>query len=146
QIGAVIENARLVRASIEQQSLAKEMRRAHELQMKLLPRPDIVAPQAEAAARVLPATSVGGDFYHLFRLSGDSTGVMIGDVSGHGYQAALIMAQAMAAASIHAQRTSDPARVLHAMLDSLREELHDTDMYLTLCYAVIDPRKEQMRY
>lgn len=146
QIGAVIENARLVRESLSQQSLREEMQRAHELQMRLLPRPDIVAPQAEAAARVLPATSVGGDFYHLFKLSAERTGVMIGDVSGHGYQAALIMALAMSAAAIHAQRTDDPARVLHAMLDSLREELVDTDMYLTLCYAVIDPRKEQIRY
>jgi sigma-B regulation protein RsbU (phosphoserine phosphatase) len=146
QIGAVIENARLVRESLKQQSLAQEMQRAHELQMRLLPRPGIVEPFAEAAARVLPATSVGGDFYHLFRLSGESTGVMIGDVSGHGYQAALIMALAMSAAAIHAQRTGDPAGVLHAMLDSLREELSDTDMYLTLCYVVVDPKKEQLRY
>jgi sigma-B regulation protein RsbU (phosphoserine phosphatase) len=146
QVGAALENARLIRASLDQQRLAQEMQLAHDLQMKLLPDAGIVAPQAEAAARVLPATSVGGDFYHLFRLSGERTGVMIGDVSGHGYQAALIMALAMSAAAIHAQRTADPARVLHAMLDSLREELRDTDMYLTLCYAVIDPRKGQIRY
>jgi sigma-B regulation protein RsbU (phosphoserine phosphatase) len=128
QVGAALENARLIRASLEQQRLAQEMQLAHDLQMKLLPDAGLVAPQAEAAARVLPATSVGGDFYHLFRLSGERTGVMIGDVSGHGYQAALIMALAMSAAAIHAQRTADPARVLHAMLDSLREELRDTDM------------------
>jgi len=146
QVGAAIENARLVKSRMEQQRLAQEMQLAHDLQMKLLPDADIVAPQAQAAARVLPATSVGGDFYHLFRLSGERTGVMIGDVSGHGYQAALVMALAMSAAAIHAQRTADPARVLHAMLDSLKEELRDTDMYLTLCYAVIDPRKEQVRY
>ena len=146
QVGAALENARLIRASLDQQRLAQEMQLAHDLQMKLLPNAALVAPHAEAAARVLPATSVGGDFYHLFRLSGERTGVMIGDVSGHGYQAALIMALAMSAAAIHAQRTADPARVLHAMLDSLRAELQDTDMYLTLCYAVIDPRKDQIRY
>ena len=63
----------------------------------------MVAPQAEAAARVVPAESVGGDFYHLFRLTPSATGVMIGDVSSHGYRAALIMALAMSAAAIHAQ-------------------------------------------
>ena len=146
QVGAAIENARLVRVTLDQQRFAQEMQLAHELQMKLLPAPGIVAPYAEAAARVLPATSVGGDFYHLFRLSGERTGVMIGDVSGHGYQAAMIMALAMSASAIHAQRAADPARVLHAMLDSLRGELQDTDMYLTLCYAVVDPKKEQIRY
>ena len=146
QVGAAIENARLVQVSLDQQRLEREMQLAHELQMKLLPRADIVAPHADAAARVLPATSVGGDFYNLFKLSGDRTGVMIGDVSGHGYQAALIMALAMMASGIHAQRNADPARVVHAMLDSLREELRDTDMYLTLCYVVIDPKKEELRY
>ncbi len=146
QVGSVIENARLVEASVAQERLEQEMQLAHDLQMKLLPAASIVAPQAEAAARVLPATSVGGDFYHLFRLSGESTGVMIGDVSGHGYQAALIMALAMMASAIHAQQSADPARVVHAMLDSLRDELRDTDMYLTLCYCVIDPKKGELRY
>jgi sigma-B regulation protein RsbU (phosphoserine phosphatase) len=37
---------------------------AHDLQMKLLPDTSVVAPEAEVAARVLPAESVGGDFYH----------------------------------------------------------------------------------
>ena len=146
QIGTAIQNARLVRASLDQQRLAQEMQLAHELQMKLLPSAQIVAPHADAAARVLPARSVGGDFYHLFRLAGGRTGVMIGDVSGHGYQAALIMALAMSAAAIHAQRTTDPGRVVRSLIDSLRDELESTDMYLTLCYAVIDPRRAQVRY
>ena len=68
QIGTAIQNARLVRASLDQQRLLQEMQLAHDLQMKLLPRPTIVAPEAEVAARVVPAESVGGDFYHLFRL------------------------------------------------------------------------------
>jgi phosphoserine phosphatase RsbU/P len=45
---------------------------------------------------------VGGDFYHLFRLSGGRLGVMIGDVSSHGFAAALIMALTMSAVAIHA--------------------------------------------
>ena len=65
------------------------MQLAHDLQMKLLPNNGVVAPEAVVAARVVPAESVGGDFYNLFRLGSGKTGVMIGDVSGHGYQAAL---------------------------------------------------------
>src|SRR5262249_668582 len=90
QIGTAIQNTRLVRASVDQQRLAHEMQLAHDLQMKLLPNDAVVAPEATVAARVVPAESVGGDFYNLFRLGGGKTGVMIGDVSGHGYQAALI--------------------------------------------------------
>jgi phosphoserine phosphatase RsbU/P len=146
QIGSAIQNARLVRESIEQQRLLQEVRLAHDLQMKLLPSGDVVAPQAEASARVVPAESVGGDFYHLFRLTPSATGVMIGDVSSHGYRAALIMALAMSAAAIHAQSTLDPGAMLHALLYSLREELSNTEMFITLFYGVVDKQSGTLQY
>jgi len=138
QIGTAIQNARLVRASVEQQRLAREMQLAHELQMKLLPSSDVVAPDAHVAARVVPAESVGGDFYNLFRLGRGCTGVMIGDVSGHGYQAALIMALTMSASAIQAQRTTDPGETLHALFESVRDELATTEMFISGFYAIVD--------
>ena len=146
QIGTAIQNARLVRSSIDQQRLAYEMSLAHDLQMKLLPATSVVAPEAEVAARVLPAESVGGDFYHLFRLPARRTGIMIGDVSSHGYRAALIMALAMSASAIHAQTTIDAAETLSALLASLRDELESTEMFITVFYAVIDPTAGILRY
>jgi sigma-B regulation protein RsbU (phosphoserine phosphatase) len=146
QIGTAIQNTRLVRASVEQQRLAHEMQLAHDLQMKLLPNNAIVAPHATVAARVVPAESVGGDFYNLFRLGRGRTGVMIGDVSGHGYQAALIMALTMSAAAIHSQTTSDPGEMLHALTSTLREELAMTEMFISAFYAVIDPAARQIRF
>jgi sigma-B regulation protein RsbU (phosphoserine phosphatase) len=146
QIGSAIQNARLVRASIEQQRLLQEMRLAHDLQMKLLPNVKVVAPNAHAAARVVPAESVGGDFYHLFRLTPTMTGVMIGDVSSHGYRAALIMALAMSASAIHAQSTLDPGAMLHALLQSMREELESTEMFITLFYGIVDRETRTLTY
>lgn len=146
QVGSAIQNGRLVRASIEQQRLLQEMRLAHDLQMKLLPNTEVVAPQATAAARVVPAESVGGDFYHLFRLTPSATGVMIGDVSSHGYRAALIMALAMSASAIHAQSTLDPAAMLHALLFSLHDELSTTEMFITLFYGVVDRETATLQY
>jgi len=64
---------------------------------------------------------------------------MIGDVSTHGFPAALIMALAMSAASIYAGETNSPAEVLRRMDDALREELETTEMYLTLFYGILDP-------
>ena len=139
QIGTAIQIEGLVRASVAQQRLAHEMQLAHELQMRLLPATNVVSPEATCAARVAPAQSVGGDFYHLFRLSGGRTGVLIGDVSSHGYQAALIMALTMSAMAIHAQATVDPAVAVQALYTSLADELQQTEMFLSLCYAVIDP-------
>jgi len=138
QIGTAIQNTRLVRASLEQQRLSQEMQVAHDLQMKLLPDVSLVAPQATVSARVVPAESVGGDFYNLFRLDQTRTGVVIGDVSGHGYQAALIMALSMSAAAIHSQRIADPGEMLHALATTLRDELETTEMFISMFYGVVD--------
>lgn len=146
QIGTAIQNARLVRASVEQQRLAHEMQLAHDLQMKLLPNNAVVAPHAVVAARVVPAESVGGDFYNLFKLGGAKTGVMIGDVSGHGYQAALIMALTMSAAAIHSQTNPDPGDMLHSLFTTLRDELTMTEMFISAFYAVVDPVAKEIRY
>jgi phosphoserine phosphatase RsbU/P len=113
--------------------------------MKLLPNDSIVAPQAIVAARVVPAESVGGDFYNLFKLK-NGTGVMIGDVSGHGYQAALIMALAMSAAGIHSQSSGDPGETLQAIMNSLRDELLVTEMFISAFYAVVDPAAKELRF
>jgi sigma-B regulation protein RsbU (phosphoserine phosphatase) len=146
QIGTAIQNARLVRASIEQQRLEREMQLAHDLQMRLLPHPEALAPTATIAARVVPAESVGGDFYHLFRLADQRAGILIGDVSGHGYQAALIMALTMSAAAIHAQRTGDPGETLRSLLESLQDELETTEMFMTIFYGILDRERHELVY
>jgi sigma-B regulation protein RsbU (phosphoserine phosphatase) len=146
QIGTAIQNARLVRASLAQQRLQQEMQLANDLQMKLLPNTALFAPEAQVAARVIPADSVGGDFYQLFRLGSGRTGVMVGDVSSHGYRAALVMALVMSASSIHAQTTADPAEMLDALLATLKEELESTEMFISIFYCVIDPSRGTLRY
>ena len=146
QIANAIQNARLVRASLSQQRLAQEMELAHDLQMRLLPDGSAVAADAKVAARVIPAESVGGDFYNLFPLPGGRTGAMVGDVSGHGYRAALIMALAMSASAIHAQTTADPGEMLNALRASLQEELLTTEMYISAFYGVIDRHTGTLRF
>lgn len=142
QIGAAIENARLVQNDLRQQRVRQELELAHDLQLKLLPSPLVVAARADVAARCLAADSVGGDFYNLLRLRDERIGVMIGDVSSHGFGAALIMAQALAAAGIHAEAADSPTDALRRLEESLAGELQRTEMFLTSCYAVIDPARE----
>jgi sigma-B regulation protein RsbU (phosphoserine phosphatase) len=146
QIGAAIQNARLVRQSLDQQRMQQEMQLAHDLQMKLLPDAAHVAPEATVAALVVPAEDVGGDFYNLYRLQQHRIGVMIGDVSGHGYQAALIMALTMSASAIHAQGTDDPAEMLRRLYVSVKEELNTTEMFVSALYAVVDRVNGVLRY
>ena len=113
QVGAAVENNRLIRESLRQERVAQEMQLAHDLQMKLLP----VAEKfdgARVAARVEPAASVGGDFYHLLKLPAGRVGF------------------------------AAPASVLRHLDDALRDELESTEMYLSIFYAVLDPASRRI--
>ncbi len=61
---------------------------AREIQLRLLPQVLPTLRGAEVAARFTPARTIGGDMYEFLQYSGDSTAIMIGDVSGKGAPAA----------------------------------------------------------
>jgi sigma-B regulation protein RsbU (phosphoserine phosphatase) len=71
---------------------------------------------------------------------------MLGDVSSHGYSAGLIMALTMSAASLVAREHDDPAAALSGIHRELVRKLESTEMYMTVCYAVIDPAAGTLRY
>lgn len=142
---AALEANRRMREEMAREHASREMQLAHELQMKLLP-PIPRVPGVEAAARVVPAASVGGDFYQVIPLAGGRVGVMIGDVSGHGFPAALIMALVMSAAAIYAEEDTAPATVLEYLNRAIGDELQSTEMYLSLCYCVLAPGTPEIAY
>jgi sigma-B regulation protein RsbU (phosphoserine phosphatase) len=146
QIGVAIENARLVAQDIEQQRLRQELQLAHDLQLKLLPSPTVLGERVDVAARCQPAESVGGDFYNFVRLDDERVGVMLGDVSSHGFSSALIMALVLSAAGIHAAEAATPDGALRALLRSVEKELTETEMHLALFYGVADYKAGVLRY
>ena len=146
QIGAAMENARLVERDLQQQRLQRELELAHDLQLKLLPSPAVLQGDAEVAARCLPADSVGGDFYTFSRLGRGRVGVMLGDVASHGFSAALVMALVMSAAGIHAATSTTPDETLTALLESLSTELAKTEMHFSVFYGVLDPPRRRLSY
>lgn len=146
QIGAALETQRLMQENVRQQRFARELELAHDLQMKLLPPTDEASGRLRISARCAPADSVGGDFYHLIRLGEARTAVVIGDVSSHGFAAALIMALSMSAIGIYARETDQPAEVLRHLHHALMTELESTEMYMTLWYGVIDADEGTVTY
>jgi sigma-B regulation protein RsbU (phosphoserine phosphatase) len=146
QIGAALETQRLLQESLRQERLGRELELAHDLQLKLLPDPATFDAPISIAARCVPAESVGGDFYQLFRLPADRIGFMIGDVSSHGFSAAMIMALTMSAVGIHAPESGSPAEVLRRVHRALIFELESTEMYMSLFYAVLDLNAGQLVY
>lgn len=145
QIGAALEMHRLFRENTARERVAREMELAHDLQMKLLPPVPSIA-GIEVAARVFPTEAVAGDFYQIVPLPEERIGVMIGDVSGHGFPAALIMALVMSAAEIFAEQGASPAKVLEYMDRAIGDELESTEMYLSLCYCVLSPHEAAITY
>jgi len=146
QIGAAIENARLVQRDLRRQRLQRELELAHDLQLKLLPAPGVLQGDAQVAAICRPVDSVGGDFYTFTRLGNGRVGVMLGDVSSHGFAAALVMALVMSAAGIHAGGGNRPDEVLASMLESLGDELASTEMFLSVFYGELDPKHRRLTY
>jgi sigma-B regulation protein RsbU (phosphoserine phosphatase) len=146
QIGAAIENARLATREREQQRLEDELALAHDLQLKLMPDPAVLQGEAEVAVRCLPLASVGGDFYSFVRLGAGRIGIMVGDVSSHGFSAALVMALVLSAAGIHATGATDPAQTLRLLRESLVAKLSETEMFVTIFYGVLDRKGRVLNY
>jgi len=146
QIGAALENARLVDADRDRQRMQHEMQLAHDLQLRLMPDPAVLRGDADVAVRSEAAESVGGDFYTFARLGRGRVGTMLGDVASHGLAAALIAAEVLAAAGIHANSTSPPDETLSLLRGSLAGELEKTEMYLTIFYGILDPTAGRLVY
>jgi hypothetical protein len=93
----------------------------------------------EVAGRCQPADghAMGGDWYDLILLPGGRTGIVVGDVMGHGPEAAAVMAQLRAAAHVLAEEELAPADLLKR-LNHLASRL-DRITLATCVYAVIDP-------
>jgi sigma-B regulation protein RsbU (phosphoserine phosphatase) len=146
QVGAALETQRLMEESVRRQRFRRELELAHDLQMKLLPSTDEFTGRIEIEARCTPADSVGGDFYHLVRLSETRCAVVIGDVSSHGFAAAMIMALTMSAIGIYSRETDRPAEVLRHLHRALISELESTEMYMSIWYGIIDVEAGTITY
>ncbi|MFJ7244324.1 SpoIIE family protein phosphatase [Kitasatospora sp. NPDC098652] len=115
------------------------------LQRHLLPRRPPKATGLDIAFRYQPATAgaeAGGDWFDTIRQPAEHTALVVGDVMGHGINAAATMGQLRTATRTLAALSLDPARVL-THLDHITQDLDDT--IATCVYAVYDPRRTQCR-
>ena len=97
---AKIENARLLEESLEKRRLEEDMRVAAEIQRSMLPKASPVIPGYDVAAGTEPCRAVGGDYFD-FHVAKDRLTFVLGDVSGKGTGAALIMTILRAAVRDH---------------------------------------------
>ncbi len=120
-------------------TLTRQRSIADALQRGLLVTEPAVPFGLEIAGRCLPAAghAIGGDWYDIVPLPGHRTGIVVGDVMGHGPEAAAVMAQLRAAAHALADLDLAPAELLNRLNRSAARLQRIT--LATCAYAVIDP-------
>src|SRR5438270_2722641 len=138
QLAIAIENARLYeRIAKQEQRLENELDMAREIQIRLLPQVLPTLRGAEVAARFTPARTIGGDMYEFLQYSGDSTAIMIGDVSGKGAPAALYAALVAGILRSAADGEPSPAEML-TLVNTALTERPISAQYISMIYAVWD--------
>ncbi|TWD73004.1 serine phosphatase RsbU (regulator of sigma subunit) [Kribbella amoyensis] len=133
--------------SLEEARTRREHQIAETLQRSLLPdrMPDI--PGVAVAARYVPATAdlhVGGDWYDVIQLRGGLIALVIGDVAGHGLQAAAAMTQLRMAVRAYAVRDPSPVAVMDGLHD-LARGLPLAEM-VTMLYVLYDADTGTVRF
>jgi sigma-B regulation protein RsbU (phosphoserine phosphatase) len=148
----VLEQARLraeaegkKRLQDEARRMERELDLARDIQMGLVPARPLIAGPWEVHGLVVPARQVGGDYFDFYELDGDRFGIAIGDVSGKGVPAALLMSNVQA--SLRA--FCDGRRSLPSAMAEINRSVARTGVggrFVTLFYAEIDHAKGELRY
>ena len=137
QAALALQNVRLHQESLKQQRLKQDLSLAVEIQKSFLPQSLPVVQGLEFIAEYRPAFSVGGDFYDLFSLAEHELGICIGDVSGKGVSAALLMARVCSDIHAAALLEREPARTLWRANRMLCER-RKTDLFVTAIYLALN--------
>ena len=141
-----LESTRLREAALEKGKLEETLRLAHSIQMHMLPQ--VTAPVAgspfDIAAAIRPAKQVGGDFYDFHATADGKLYFCIGDVSGKGVPAALMMAVSRALFRSFTAAGRTPAAVMSAVNRQLCDET-DEAMFVTAFCGVLDLATGEVR-
>src|ERR671921_1059 len=128
----------------ERQRLEQELRIARLIQQTLLPKSLPGLPGYEVAAYYQPARQVGGDFYDFLPLPDGQLGLIVGDVSGKGVPAALVMAITRTMLQA-AYRLGSPGEILEQVNNTLYRDI-PPNMYVTCLTALLDSRTGWLQY
>jgi sigma-B regulation protein RsbU (phosphoserine phosphatase) len=105
----------------------------------------ISVPGFDIAGAAYPAVEVGGDYFDFIQMSDGCFAIAVGDVTGHGIGAALILAETRAFLRAFAKMDTDPAAILTRLNQELLADLRE-EHFVTLILARLDPHKRSMVY
>jgi serine phosphatase RsbU (regulator of sigma subunit) len=125
--------------------LEQELRTAHYIQQSLLPKNIPTLPGWQIFPYYQPAREVGGDFYDVYQCDNGQLGLVIGDVSGNGVPAALVMAITSTMLRTAVRAMTSPGQILARVNDLLLADI-PSKMFVTCFYALFDPSSGRLRY
>lgn len=145
QSGQVVENARLYEKEKALGKMQEEVRLAARIQTELLPHSPPNIAGYEILGRTIPAQEIGGDYFDFIPIDDQHLAFCIGDVTGKGLPASLLMANLQATLRGQTSGTCSPKECLERSNQLL---FHSTspEKFATLFYAVLDTQNHHLHY
>ena len=146
-IGSTLRKQRLEQEIRERERVEQELQVARSIQQASLPKEVPELEGWQVSPYYQPAREVGGDFYDFLELPSGQLGLIVGDATGKGVPAALVMASArsMLRAVAQALGSSSPGDVLGRVNDALFTDI-PPNMFVTCFYAILDPKSGSLTY
>lgn len=149
QVAPALRVAQMVQEQQEQvrerERIEQELRTAQTIQKAFLPKETPVLAGWQLVPYYRPAREVGGDFYDFIALENGHLGLVIGDVTGKGVPAALVMATVLTMLRSAARNSNSPAQILELVNGLLVSEI-PAGVFVTCFYVQLNPRDGQLRY
>jgi len=139
----------MIQGLIDRERIQQSLNLAKEVQQNLLPKTNLKIDGLDIAGKSIYCDETGGDYFDFISIGENDKqkiGVTIGDVSGHGISAALLMA---AVRSSLRQRSSLPGSTADIISDvnrQLVQDVEDSGQFVTMFYLTIDPIKKNLQY
>ena len=145
QSSQIIENARLLQEEQRYKLLQEEMRLARETQLNLLPKELPNIQNYQIAAKFIPAKEVGGDYYDVIKIDNENFAICLGDVSGKGLPAAMLMSnlQATLRSQTIIQKT---CKSIIANSNNLLFYSTEPTRFATLFYGILNLNSNEITY
>jgi sigma-B regulation protein RsbU (phosphoserine phosphatase) len=150
QTGLALENsqlsARIASEIAQRERLNREVEIAREVQERLFPQDHPTVMGLDYCGACRPALGVGGDYYDFLLLPNENFGIAIGDVSGKGISAALLMASLQASLRGQAVQGTDDLANLMSNVNRLVYDASAENRYATFFYAQYKPQSRTLSY
>ncbi len=144
--GEVIGNMAFITDMTEHK---KALALAGEVQKSLLPQKSPSIPGYDVAGRNVSCDEIGGDYFDFFwrrESPQDPFSIVVGDITGHGVDSALLMSSARSFLRMRASQPGTVSEIVAAMNAQLSQDVLDTGRFMTLFYLTVNPQKDEIQW